>query len=150
MRFNNLKTLVGILLVCAHFGAMFYVLLLGVQYFTFDQALDIILLLARLFSAFTLAIVTDFVQHRHSRARGPLVNGAFVFVALFFPLLYTVAIFGLISAWPFGWIAKMDQLRRGVAACETLIGAALGIVMGALFDVKTAPGSAIPKNDSPA
>jgi hypothetical protein len=135
MRLNKLKTIVGIFMICAHFGAMMYVLALGAQYFSFDQALDIVLILAPLFSAFTLAIVTDFVKHRSQRAAGPRVNSAFVFVTLFFPIIYTVAIFGLITAWPMGWIAKIEQLRRGVAACETLIGAALGIAMGALFEM---------------
>ena len=135
MRLNLLKTIVGIFMICAHFGAMLYVLALGAQYFTFDQALDIVLILAPLFSAFTLAIVTDFVKNRSQRAVGPRVNGAFVFVTLFFPIIYTIAIFGLITAWPMGWIGKIEQLRRGVAACETLIGAALGIAMGALFEI---------------
>ena len=135
MRLNTLKTIVGIFMICAHFGAMMYVLALGAQYFRFDQALDIILILAPLFSAFTLAIVADFVKHRSQRAAGPRVNGAFVFVTVFFPIIYTIAIFGLITAWPLGWIAKIEQLRRGVAACETLIGAALGIAMGALFEM---------------
>ena len=93
------------------------------------------LILAPLFSAFTLAIVTDFVKNRSRRDAGPRVNGAFVFVTLFFPIIYTIAIFGLITAWPIGWIGKIEQLRRGVAACETLIGAALGIAMGALFEM---------------
>jgi hypothetical protein len=147
MHFNHLKTLIGIFFICAHFGAILYVLLLGVQYFTFDQELDVILLLAPLFSAFTLGIVTDFVKHRQSRARGPRVNGAFVFVSLFFPLVYTIAIFGLVYAYgPLGWIGKFDELRRGVAGCETIIGAALGIVMGTLFDIKTTPSAASTKS----
>ena len=131
----------------AHFGATLYVLLLGRDYFTFDQVLDILLLLAPLFSAFTLGIVTDFVKHRESRARGPRVNGAFVFIALFFPLLYSIGIFGLISAYPLIVMTKFDQIRRGLAARETLLGAALGIVMGALFDLKTAPGGSSATND---
>jgi hypothetical protein len=144
MRLNKLKISVGIFMICSHFGAMLLVICLAARYFTFDQALDIVLILAPLFSAFTLGIVSDFVRNRTSHATGPLVNRPFVFVTLFFPFIYTVAVFGLIIAWPMGWIAKIEQLRRGVAACETLIGAGLGIVMGTLFEIPKIP----PRNQS--
>lgn len=126
-------------MIFSHFGATAFVLALAAKYFTFDQALDIISILAPLFSVFTLAVVSDFVKHRTQHAPGPHVNSAFVFVTLFFPVIYTIVVLGLIFAWPMGWIAKIDQLRRGVAACETLIGGGLGIVMGALFE--------LPKNE---
>jgi hypothetical protein len=122
-------------MICGHFGAILLVVVLAAQYFTFDQALDIILLIAPLFSAFTLGVVSDFAKNRTKYATGPRVNGAFVFVAFLFPIIYTVAVFGIILAWPVGWIAKIEQLRRGVGACETLIGAGLGVVMGTLFEV---------------
>lgn len=136
MKLNILKSIIGISMVCSHFGAMLFVLVLGTNYFTFDQALDVILILAPLFGAFTLAIVSDFIRNREKKAKGPSVNAPFVFITLFLPSVYVIAVFGLIAAWPLEWITSIDQLKRGVAVCETVVGASLGLVIGSLFDLR--------------
>lgn len=124
-------------MILAHFGAMLLVVLLAKSHFTFDQCVDLVFILAPLFSAFTLAVIADFVKRRHSTAKGKRVNGAFLFITLFFPLVYALAVFGFISAWPLGWIDRIDQLKRSLAATETLLSASLGLVFGALFEFKT-------------
>ncbi len=136
MHANNLKSIVGSFMVVAHFSAMALVLFLGKDYLTYDQCLDIILILAPLFSAFTLAVVSDFIRHRHVIAKGKKVNKRFIFIALFIPLIYTISLFTLILAWPFEWINDITRFRRSISVCETVIGGAVGLIMGTLFDFR--------------
>jgi hypothetical protein len=140
MKIESLRTGVGIFFIIVHFAALLYVVLVVRNSLSTSETLEVVLLLSPLFSVYTTAIVKKFLADPHSRTRGRVASGRYIFVVLFFPGVFAFAIFAILYQYKAGPIATVADLRQYLAACETVAGCYLGLVMGNMFDApQTSP-----------
>lgn len=130
---QGLRTLIGLGLVATHFVAIGYILLLTRKYLEFGQALDLILILAPLFSMFTLAVIRHAVATQESEDDMTVLSPMFCLLSYFVTAAFIIAIIGLITALPLKLITSVDELKKAVGICEALIATYTGLIVETLF-----------------
>jgi len=135
-----LKTTVGIYLVVVHFAAILGVFYLGFTVLELEDALDVIFIMAPIFSVHSTLIVKDFIKNQTRRRKGPRVNRSFMFVSFFLPIVFTIALGIIIFGFANNLITTPALLKRCFAVLETVFGLYLGFVTENLFRDGTGGG----------
>jgi hypothetical protein len=132
-RRGGLRMLIGLSLVATHFLAIAYILMLTLRYLRFDDALDLVLILAPLFSMFTLAVVRHAVTTQEAAEDETRLSAMFCIISIGITFFFIFAIFALITALPLKLITSVDGLKKGVGVCEVLIATYMGLIVETLF-----------------
>jgi hypothetical protein len=133
MKRDTLKSTVGLFLILAHFGAICLPFILAYWSFRLEEAGKIALVLAPVFSLYTVAIVKDIIKNQSARSSNKIVNLNFVFISFFFPVLFSIALYGIIIAYALSWIDDFDEMRNALSGVEIIFGVYLGFILDNLF-----------------
>jgi membrane protease YdiL (CAAX protease family) len=140
---NHVRIFIGFYLLIVQAIIFFSVFYLSLDYLEFDEALSINAIIAPVFSIYLTAIVKYFIAKKHSHKKSRKINTAFLFVACFFPVLFTFSIFFVLWGYTTGLIPTYENLRDSIAGVEIAFGVYLGYVIDDLFK------SAVDKSNVP-
>jgi len=133
MKKSALKNVVGVLILLTQASCIGGIVLLMQDYLKPADGMDLLFVIAPIFSAYSMAVVRDFLMASKARADRRVVPFGYIFVSLLFPLLFATSLGAVLWGFKIGVLQEIDTLKRGVAIIETLFGVYLGAVTHELF-----------------
>src|SRR6476620_7330704 len=139
MHEEKLRAFVGLFLV----GSQFLILLLVIALylvpkqrgFEYVEMTTTVGILMPAFAAYTVPIVKYIVNNRYKRAKGKLVGGQFVTLALVLPALFAFCVGGSVLAKAFGWgFPDFEQFKIFVGIIQSAFAVYVGLFISSLFD----------------
>ena len=133
MKLNQVKSIVGWIIVLGHLSLGAVVFLAKDDVFTPDQKTSVLLVLAPVFSIYFVSVVRGFIASGADVSDGPYVNWNFVGITILLPAVQLIAVMYLILKYPSGIAADTDTLQRWLSGLEVFLGGSVGLVVENLF-----------------
>jgi len=132
---QQVRSLVGLLLVLGQMLLILYILLCLKDLFLPDQVFELISLITPLFSAY-LVIVTKAFLTEHRNVSQKKVGFNYIFISLFYPVIFISMLFISIKLYDNQTIESFVFLKKIIGVIETSFGVYLGLVLDKLFPAK--------------
>jgi hypothetical protein len=130
---GTVKNCVGAFLLLTQAFCIGGVVVLMGDYLQVSDGLDVLFIVAPIFSAYSMAVVREFLRGTSDAADARVAPFGFVFVSFLFPVLFACALAAVLWGFRIGVIESIDTLKRAFAAVETVFGVYVGAVTHALF-----------------
>jgi len=131
MNNNQLRNFIGTLLVFGQGFILCYIFFLLKDTFFMSEALELAALITPLFSVFLVAITKNFLNTRNTVGRK--VGYPFIFISLFYPVVFLIALFLAIFLYQNKTIEAFAGLKKVIGVVETSFGIYLGLVIEKIF-----------------
>lgn len=134
---TKIKSIVGILIVCAQFIVLGLILILYFMGgFLFDEMTTSIALILPMFSLYTTSIIKHFYDNRFNKEEGENLNSTYIFMTLFIPSVFIVALVATIMLKAFNMgFSSFEQFKTTLTIIQAGFGAYFGLVLTSLFDI---------------
>jgi DMSO reductase anchor subunit len=124
----------GLLMLCIHFGAIYFVFQRVSTRLRPEDQLAVVMILAPLTAAFVSMFLKDAVRHaRQSAVEDDSFNVSFGVITILVTVLYGATIFFILQNYLTNVDVGPDMLKLYVGVIETVIGGFVGILYGELF-----------------
>jgi hypothetical protein len=142
MGYNQVKSLVGWIIILGHFALAGVAFATLRRYLSIGEIVDVLLVMSPITLAYVVSVIRHFLAAPFEKSRGRKVNGNFVGVAVFIPLALIVLIGAFFFLYGHDVVANVSQLQRWVAGVEAVLGATVGMVVAELFPTANSPEGA--------
>jgi hypothetical protein len=133
----KLRNLISVFLIVAHvviFGLIVLLRLLhGLTTTEFSTAVSIIAPMLGAATGLAISYVIGAKKKPRKSAASPELSGVYVFTALFLPVLFVLAIAGIVILTATGF-TSFEEFKAALAAVETIFGAYTGRMLASLFE----------------
>lgn len=132
---EQVRSIVGVILVLGQASVIGYVLFKIKDLFMPAEAFEVISLIAPLFSVYVISVTKNFVSKQPKRTKDS-AGFNYTFINLFYPLVFVTGLLLTIKLYDTQVIASFFDLKKSIGIIETSFGIYLGIVIDSIFPSK--------------
>jgi hypothetical protein len=134
---SRLQAVLGVLLIISQFGVILATMYIYVRGgLRFDEMSTAIALLVPMFAVHTTTVVKFFVANKHAtNPREVPVTSTFVFLSIFFPVVFVLALLCVIGLKSYGIaFASFNEFRVALGLVQTCFAVYIGLFISSLYE----------------
>lgn len=138
---QRLASFVGLFLVISHFAILVLVIASPLYGLHAEQALELAMIIAPLFAAFSTVIIKHFIRNKAKTTdESPELSVPFVMLSFFLPLVFVIVIIGIFLGFALDIVAMtFTQTKTVIGSLEILFGVYVGMITDSLFQTDLPP-----------